>query len=100
MVVQVDQAAAWIAAVAAGTAGLAYLLRGAWRLTQVIHRLAEDLLGEPARPGQPARPGVIARLDDLDGRMRRVEAQVNPNGGSSLHDKVTAVKRAVEQQQT
>lgn len=99
MVVQVDQAAAWLAAVAAGTAGLAYLLRGAWRMTRAIHRMAEDLLGEPARPGQPARPGVIARLDDLDGRLRAVEQQVCPNGGQSLHDKVSAVKAAIVDQE-
>jgi hypothetical protein len=52
-------------------------------------RLADDLLGEPERPGYPAQPGLMARVS-------AIEAQLQPNSGSSLRDRVDRVGRLVE----
>ena len=65
--------------------------KGARWMLRTLRKLGEfleDWNGEPGRPGVPARPGVMARLE-------RIEAQLNPNGGQSLHDKVTAIKNTV-----
>jgi hypothetical protein len=74
-----------------------------WGTLRKLSRLADDLLGEPARPGHPeATPGVLdrltsieaylrplpLRLDGLEARLAAVEAQLHPNGGSSLRDAV------------
>lgn len=80
-----------IAVLAAGVAGLAYIVRGVWLVSRTIHRLADDLLGD-RRAGKLS---VVDRLDGIDTRLAKVEAQVNPNGGKSLHDKVNQIKESV-----
>lgn len=76
-----------------------------WLQLRKVGRLADDLTGEPARPGFAATPGVLerltgiesglatlapvtARLDALERRFEAVEAQMHPNGGSTLRDAV------------
>lgn len=86
------------AAVAAGVAGAAYLVRGGWRASRRVHRLADSLLGDPeeGRPGVVVRlDGIDRRLDQFDTRLHGVEAELRPNGGASLHDKVTAIQATV-----
>lgn len=50
-------------------------LLGWWRKFQ------RDWDGEEREPGRSAVPGVMARLNDIDGQLKR-------NGGESLRDKV------------
>jgi hypothetical protein len=71
-----------------------------------LGRLADDLMGEPGRPGHPdPTPGLLDRvatieghvaplrnrLDDLDRRLAAVEAELQPNGGSTLRDAVNRI---------
>lgn len=72
-----------------------------------LDQLIGDLAGEPPRPGFPdGRPGVldrlasiegkqtasVASLDALETRLAAVEAQMRPNGGSTLRDAVDALR--------
>lgn len=76
-----------------------------WATLRKVGRLADDLTGEPARPGFAATPGVLERLtgieaglatlapvmprlESLETRLGAVEAQLHPNGGSTLRDAV------------
>lgn len=99
-----DQLLAWCAViVAVGAAGtvLVKAVRWVMRTLRRVARLADELLGEPAHDDEPARPGLMARVAGIerrvaaiDGRLTRVEDQVLPNGGSSLHDKVCRIEQA------
>lgn len=74
-----------------------------WHGLRNLFRLADDLTGEPPRAGMPeGRPGVLDRLAAMDARweaqlvlfeelkfrLGAVEAQLKPNGGNSLRDRV------------
>lgn len=79
-----------------------------WDKLRKAGRLADDLTGEPARPGFPASPGVLermagieaalapvlTRLDSMENRLAAVEAQMHPNGGSTLRDAVDRLQPA------
>lgn len=83
-----------------------------WGKLRKMGRLADDLLGEPARPGHPvATPGlldqvrdvrdllaqVVPRLEQLELRMLAVEAQLKPNGGNSIRDAVDRLAPSSEE---
>jgi hypothetical protein len=38
---------------------------------------------------------VVKRLDGIDRRLAAVEHQVNPNSGTSMHDKVNQIRESV-----
>lgn len=83
-----------------------------WRIARKLGHMADDLTGEPARPGHEATPGVLERLAGIEGgvallsqlparvdamemslgelkaRLVAVEVQMHPNGGSTLRDAV------------
>lgn len=63
---------------------------GRWMLRTMrkLNDFLEDWGGEPARSGVPARLGVMDRL-------ARIEAQLRPNGGSTLRDAVTRIEQSV-----
>lgn len=86
---------AWVTAalalVVAVTGCIAWGLRWGWRVLSRITRFLDDFMGEPARQGVPARPGVMTRLQSLTEEVAKVQAQVIPNGGSSLRDAVDRV---------
>lgn len=68
----------------------AVYLGGRWML-RTLRKLGdflEDWSGEPPRPGVPGRPGVMDRL-------ARIEAQLKPNGGSTLRDAVSRIEESV-----
>ncbi|WP_326597740.1 hypothetical protein [Streptomyces sp. NBC_01803] len=74
------------------------LVRGAVRIAARVDEVVDDWQGVPARPGVAARPGVLERIShieervcDVADRVGRVEAQLRPNGGSSLRDAVNRV---------
>jgi len=91
-------------------AGVYVKLRGPWRRA---NDLVDLLLGQPKRPNREAIPSVMERLaghqeqitkvdagqlhiiDKLTGletRIISVEAQVNPDHGSSLYDRVKRIE--------
>lgn len=69
-----------------GLVGL--IVRAALRTLRRLDDFLSDWRGEPRRPGQPRRPGVMERIE-------RIEAQLRPNGGSSMRDRVNAIAGAV-----
>lgn len=96
-----------------------------WQIMRRLARLADDLMGEPARGHQPARSGVLdrigalenlvtARLDALDvaqtgvaervaaneTRLAAIEAQLRPNGGASLRDAVDRIADTASTRET
>nr|MDT0658018.1 hypothetical protein [Micromonospora sp. DSM 115978] len=96
----------WILGVCAliiAVGGAAAVLRRAvaWviRTVRKWARLADDLLGEPARPGHAAVPGLMERVASMDDRLGEVERlvgrELRPNGGSSIKDQMTRVADAV-----
>lgn len=55
-----------------------------------VEAIYDVVVGTPADPirGRDAQPGVAARLDVLERRT----AQLVPNGGSSIYDRVTRIE--------
>jgi hypothetical protein len=89
---------AWCAIVTAACGALLWLGRRVWRLRQRgRHMLAkaklvlEDFAGTENRPGVPGRPGVMEQLQALRQSTAKLNAQVIPDGGSSLRDAVDQV---------
>lgn len=101
-----------VAAVGAWTAaglGIIGLVTALWKLGVVVWRFLRRIVnflndwgGEPARPGHEAKPGAMERLTSVEtavqsnthqvtaisGRVKLVEAELKPNGGSSFRDRV------------
>lgn len=78
------------------------LSRPVRRVWQALGRMLEDWHGTEARPGVDKRAGVMERLAAIeengrrrDERMTAIEAQLKPNGGSSLYDQVKRTADAV-----
>jgi len=98
--------------IAATVIGALFVIgRGAawlWAVLRKLGRLADDLTGEPPRPGFPqGRPGVLDRLTNIEAtlatvatlsalvaietRLVAVEAQLHPDRGTSLRDAVDRI---------
>lgn len=85
----------------AGVATVVFGVFGAlWRIARAVARTArrvdhvvDDWTGEPARPGVPARPGLMARVGEMEARLKRMEDELQPNGGGSIRDAVDATNR-------
>lgn len=60
------------------------------RAVRRVSRFLDQWLGHGV--GVNRVPGVIERVECLDERTRRVEAQVFPNGGGSLRDAIDAAR--------
>lgn len=92
----------WLAAAGAITAvgaAISVLTRGVKWMLKTWRKLGdflEDWNGEEARPGHARQPGIPERLSTLEADLAAVKAQVSPNGGGSLLDKVDKIKTAVE----
>ena len=93
--------AAWLTAIAAGLAAIAYIVRSVSRALRRVGHFLDDWFGEPARDDQPARPGVMARLGRIENRQARteqrvgsMESELKPNGGGSMKDQVTRIEQA------
>jgi len=121
--VNVPQVLAVAAAVTLMVGGAAAVGRAGiwlWQILRSLARLADDLMGEPARGHQPARLGVLDRLANLETmvskrtgantqlvqlvhglseRLEAVEAQLKPNGGGSLRDAVDRLVPASKEEQ-
>src|SRR5690606_41797010 len=66
----------------------------AWRKVGLpLRHFLADWAGEQPRPGYPGRPGVPERLERLEVRVANVEAELSPNGGRSVRDRVEALAR-------
>ncbi|WP_433537602.1 hypothetical protein ACQPZK_07605 [Micromonospora sp. CA-249363] len=60
---------------------IAFIAKPIRKLARQNDEFREDWYGVAARPGRAAIPGVPERL-------ARIEKELNPNGGSTLRDKV------------
>jgi hypothetical protein len=95
--------------VASGVVVIGGALTTAIALAAWLHRsmrkmvtLAEDLLGEQGRPGVAPRPGVMERLAGIEGRFGKVEtrlssieAELHPNGGTTVRDALDRIEQHV-----
>lgn len=95
----VDALVVWSLAAVAIAGALALI----WRAVQTVRRIArrvddfvDDWQGVPPRPGVAERPGVMDRLDRIEGRISRVEHELQPNSGRSLRDAVDRVDRRTQ----
>lgn len=81
-----------VAGVLVALGGIGAAIR--WLVVQLrkIGHLADDLLGEPARPGHEARPGLMDRVKTLETRT----AELKPNGGGSIKDAVGRIDQRTE----
>lgn len=66
-----------------------YIGRPMRKLLQQNNEFREDWYGESARPGIDPRPGVMERLKGIEGELR-------PNGGSTLRDAVNRLEARFE----
>jgi hypothetical protein len=83
-------------AITAVGAAIAVIAKGVrWMLGTVrkLSRLADDLLGEPARAGQPGRPGLMQRVSSIEQQLAAVQAELHPNGGNSMKDQLTSIAK-------
>lgn len=83
---------------AAATALMATIAAAGWmwrKLGRPLHLFLLDWRGEPPRAGFPGRPGVPERLERLEVRVAKVEAELSPNHGRSVRDRVEALARHV-----
>ncbi|WP_018588271.1 hypothetical protein [Salinispora arenicola] len=83
-----------IAAVGTAAEVLRRAARGTLATSRKLARLADDLLGEPPRPGlSKGRPGLMDRVVRIEGRLDALE-ELRPNGGSSIKDQVDRIAQA------
>ena len=83
-----------VGAAAAAVTVILTLASVAWRrVGRPLRHFLADWAGEPPRPGYPGRPGVPERLERLEVRVANVEAELSPNGGRSVRDRVEALAR-------
>lgn len=68
------------ALVVAVTVILTAFVKSAKFTRRVVH-VVDDIVGVPAQNGEPAIPGISHRL-------ALIEAELKPNGGSSMRDKI------------
>ena len=80
---------AFVALAVAVTGLLGWVARYGWRVTRRTMHFLDDWQGEPAHDGLPATPGVMARLAGVEALTVGINAEMHPNGGSSLRDVVT-----------
>lgn len=80
------------------------VMRSARRTDETLQELRRDWFGVEGRPGFPAVPGVPQRLLDVEQALmdlrpivERIEKETKPNGGGSLRDQVTSLRRTVEE---
>lgn len=78
--------------VLAATAGR--MLRTMYRVTKRTDVFLSDWFGRPALDGAPAVAPFPVRMSNVEARLSRVEAQMHPNGGSTLRDRVDNIASA------
>jgi hypothetical protein len=93
--IEIGKVAAAVAAVATLLGLIARWLAGALRLTRKVGKVVDEVLGDDDKPGWGAR---ITSLEDGQARVtalvERIDHEVKPNSGKSLHDKITRIERA------
>lgn len=57
-----------------------------WRTLRALARMADDLTGEPDRPGAPGRKGVLDRLAAIEGHLERLD---------TFEARLSALERAI-----
>ena len=55
------------------------------RFLRRVGHFLDDFYGEDKRPGQAQRPGLMQR-------MQTIEAEMHPNGGSSMRDAINRIE--------
>lgn len=80
---------AWVPLGITVAGALGWAARTLWVVGRRIGDLHDDWQGEPDRPGVKGRKGVMERL-------RAIEQELHPNGGSSLRDAVDRVESRLD----
>jgi tetrahydromethanopterin S-methyltransferase subunit G len=71
----------------------------------------DDFLGEEERPGVPTRPGmserisnmescikkVDSRLEDIEGKVVKINYELQPNSGMSIKDAINRIEKRVNE---
>jgi hypothetical protein len=83
-------------AIAASVVALGTVARVLYKILRRVTDLADDLLGEPARPGVPARPALSVRVASMETAVVHLDARVSANTAGMLAN--TASVRRLEQQ--
>jgi hypothetical protein len=73
----------------------ALFLRKSWHLVISFIDFLRAWNGEEESPDHPARPGVLRRLDLLEKSQAHVVAELSPNGGGSVKDKVDQLVKSM-----
>lgn len=75
--------------------GIIAVVAGTWKASTMLARgfrrinhFLDDWFGEPAHGGQPARAGIPERLGAVETRT----AQLEPNGGAHMSDRVKRIE--------
>ncbi len=101
--IEVGKTAGAIVAIA-GVVALAWkVVRGLIRTIRKLGRLADEVLGDgDTQPGWGRRLTAIEalgttnadRLTTIEKHMQRVDAEMRPNGGSSMRDQLNRIEEA------
>jgi len=71
-------------------------LRKSWHLIIGTIDFLRAWNGEEETPDHPARPGVLKRLDAVEKGLAHAVAELSPNGGGSVKDKVDQIVKSLD----
>lgn len=94
--ITVGDLAIWIGVLAAAIG----FVKKVWPAIRALGHLADDVRGEPERPGVPARPGLMERIAAVEKDAALAAHNTRPNGGQSSHDRIMAQLTTISTQQT
>lgn len=84
----------WLVALIVMVTALSMIAKFVWPVIKKWADLADDLMGEKARPGVPARPGLMERMATVEEKTESIHHEMFPNSGGSLRDAVDRQEQA------
>src|ERR1035437_3370347 len=93
----------YFSGLAAGVVFLGIVTRLAYKTFRHIDLVHEAIIGRPASQGIVARPSMVKRfdgvktqLDQQDEKIWAIDKEMQPNGGTSMFDKIDRLERAAD----